>query len=290
MPNSLRTPSAYRVVPLAILVLAIAALAPLPPAAGSASTVTGWVVRCGFVRHLKDDPIVYPGQPGKSHLHAFFGNTTTNASSTYSSLQKGATSCELSEDKAAYWIPAVYSGTTLVSPNSGAFYYRNRIFPPSAVRSFPPGLKMIAGNSSASGPQSTRVVYWDCDGGGSDQNLDHPVNCGTGVVSANILFPECWDGVHTDSSSHKSHMAYAVDPDGDGRATCPTTHAVPVPRLIYSLTFPIHDGTKLKLSSGPYYTMHADFINSWVQSKLDSLVTQCIKAQIDCGTLRLDGS
>ena len=29
-----------------------------------------------------DDPIVYPKQPGASHLHDFFGNETTNAFST----------------------------------------------------------------------------------------------------------------------------------------------------------------------------------------------------------------
>src|SRR5215210_4308885 len=35
----------------------------------------------------RDDPIVYPGQPGKSHLHQFFGNTDTDANSTYQSLR-----------------------------------------------------------------------------------------------------------------------------------------------------------------------------------------------------------
>jgi hypothetical protein len=34
---------------------------------------------CQFSHMAFDDPIVYPGQPGKSHLHVFFGNTGTNA-------------------------------------------------------------------------------------------------------------------------------------------------------------------------------------------------------------------
>ena len=34
-----------------------------------------------------DDPIVFPGQPGASHSHDFFGNTTTDASSTYASMR-----------------------------------------------------------------------------------------------------------------------------------------------------------------------------------------------------------
>ena len=274
-----------RVVRSAVALVAIGALSPVSPGQAAPSTV-GWVVRCEFVRHLRDDPIAYPGRPGASHLHAFWGNKTTDASSTHASLLRGATSCGLSEDKAAYWVPAAYSGTTLLTPMRGTFYYRSRTHPASAVRPFPPGLKVIAGNGAATGPQSTRILYWDCDKGGSDQNLDHPVDCGNGFVSANIRFPDCWNGVNIDSTDHKRHMAYSTDPDGDGRHTCPRTHPVPVPRLTYSLVFPIHDGTKLKLSSGPHHTMHADFFNGWVQAKLATLVTQCIHAQIDCGTLR----
>jgi hypothetical protein len=61
----------------------------------------------------KDDPIVYPGQPGKSHLHQFFGNTGTNASSTYQSLRTtGASTCTInglsgSPQRTAYWMPAM---------------------------------------------------------------------------------------------------------------------------------------------------------------------------------------
>ena len=33
-----------------------------------------------------DDPIVYPREPGKSHLHTFFGNTGANAFSTAASI------------------------------------------------------------------------------------------------------------------------------------------------------------------------------------------------------------
>ena len=46
----------------------------------------GWTSVCDYSHSLKDDPIVYPGQPGVSHLHDFYGNTTTNAYSTIASL------------------------------------------------------------------------------------------------------------------------------------------------------------------------------------------------------------
>jgi hypothetical protein len=69
---------------------------------------------------LKDDPIVYPGQPGKSHLHLFFGNTGTNASSTYQSLRttgnstcthdSGGTPLSPTPQRTAYWMPAMLDG------------------------------------------------------------------------------------------------------------------------------------------------------------------------------------
>ncbi len=290
MPNSLPPPSRPRLaLVLVTLVLAIVALVPVEAASASSNAV-GWVVVCKFVRFRAADPIVYPRKPGASHLHAFFGNTTTDAFSTYASLEKGGTSCGLSADKAAYWVPAAYAGSTLVTPAAERFYYRNRIYPSSSVKPFPPGLKIIAGDSHATRPQSKQVVYWDCDKGGPDVHVDHPVNCRSGVVSVHVRFPDCWDGVHTDSADHKSHMAYSSDPNNDGRFTCPKSDPVPVPRLIYSLTLPIHDGTKLKLSSGPYYTMHGDFFNAWVQTKLASLVTKCINAHTNCGSFGLGGS
>jgi hypothetical protein len=50
---------------------------------------------------------VYPKQPGASHLHDFFGNTTTNAFSTYAGMLAGGTNCQEPGDTAAYWAPAL---------------------------------------------------------------------------------------------------------------------------------------------------------------------------------------
>ena len=52
----------------------------------SPDTVGAFRFTCLSGQLLKDDPIVYPGQPGKSHLHAFFGNTGINANSTATSI------------------------------------------------------------------------------------------------------------------------------------------------------------------------------------------------------------
>src|SRR4051812_19414717 len=33
----------------------------------------GWITECPYSHSAKDDPIKFPGRPGASHLHDFFG-------------------------------------------------------------------------------------------------------------------------------------------------------------------------------------------------------------------------
>lgn len=278
----------------AVLSVLLLGSAPTPVAAETparrsriaAPPTVGWTVECSFVRQAKDDPIVFPDQPGATHLHDFIANTTTDAYSTHQNLLKGDTTCEASDDTSAYWTPALLFGGEPVEHREGEmdFYYRSRTYPLSAVRPFPPGLKIIAGNGQATAPQSTSVVNWDCEDGGSDDDQNHPVDCGTGYVSADIQFPECWNGTQLDSPNHKSHMAYAAK-GRDGRFRCPASHPVPVPRLIFSVEWDVHDGTAISLSSGPYYTLHADFFNAWQPETLEDLVAGCINTGVNCGGL-----
>src|SRR4051794_40385059 len=55
----------------------------------AAPPVGQFTTRCTLSHERADDPIVKPNQPGASHLHEFFGNTTTNASTTATSLSSG---------------------------------------------------------------------------------------------------------------------------------------------------------------------------------------------------------
>ena len=73
-----------------------------------------------------DDPVVYPGQPGKSHLHQFFGNMLANANSTYESLRTtGDSTCNNKLNRSAYWIPAMLDGKGhVVKPKYVADYYK----------------------------------------------------------------------------------------------------------------------------------------------------------------------
>jgi len=262
----------------------IGVVAPAARAVDSA----GWVTVCGFDHRLQADPIVAPGEVS-AHLHDFFGNPSTDADSTHRSLLEAQdTSCAIAKDKAAYWVPTLYvtrsdGSLDAVVPNDADFYYRTLTRPLRKVRPFPAGLKMIAGDAHAMMPQSTNVVYWGCADGGSSESQDHPIDCGDGFVTAHINFPDCWDGLSLDSDDHMSHMARSIDPDDDGLYRCPRRHPVPVPRLIFALEWPVHDGTTVELSSGDPSTMHGDFFNAWIQSRLRHLVVHCIHGNRDCG-------
>src|SRR5262249_39943002 len=50
------------------------------------SSIGNFRISCDYSHMKFDDPIVYPGEPGRSHLHAFFGNTEADAFSTADSL------------------------------------------------------------------------------------------------------------------------------------------------------------------------------------------------------------
>jgi hypothetical protein len=254
-----------------------------PPA--SADESVGWIVKCDFHHRLKADPIVFLRQPGASHLHDFFGNTSTNAFSTYRSLRRAGTNCTSPADRAAYWTPTLIAGGQARRPSEGKFYYRSITQPHRDVRAFPPGLKVVAGNGHATGLQPYDVVHWGCEMlEREDRSFRRPRDCGKGFVEAKIIFPDCWDGEHLDSADHKRHMAYSFENDRD-RQVCPRTHPVPVPSLSYALEWPVHDGTKIRLSSGPHYTLHADFFNAWNPDRLRDLVRRCIRRGVDCGTL-----
>jgi len=75
---------------------------------------------CRFSHAASDDPIVYPGQPGPSHPHTFFGNTSTDAFSTLTSLRAASTTCRPGGDTAAYWIPTLYRNGREVRPRPWA--------------------------------------------------------------------------------------------------------------------------------------------------------------------------
>src|SRR5919198_4079178 len=126
-----------------------------------------WSVKCGFSHDAPDDPIVHPGQPGASHLHSFIGNTATDAASTTASLALGGSTCGKGMDqvdRSAYWVPALLRNGQPVSgggQRADVYYFVGDKATP--VQPLPLGLRMVAGDASATSPQSSKVVHYDCN-------------------------------------------------------------------------------------------------------------------------------
>lgn len=279
--------------------LFIAAAAP----AAEAARFGSFAVRCDQDHSLADDPIVAFGRPGGAHLHEFAGNATASAHSTLASLRAPAatTRCTRdvdgdrrgSGDLSAYWAPALVQrgpdgNATRIPGGEQVVYYWQNHASSRAVRSFPPGLKMIAGNSHATRPQPLDVVRWHCDHG---RILDpHRPECEDvrpndgrrPVLRLEVNFPSCWDGIQPSATGDDTrHMAYAIS--RRGRRTCPSSHPLPVPRLQQFIYYQSPGGPGIELASGGPYSGHADFFNAWDGEILDKLVVNCIHRRVVCG-------
>ncbi|CAB4536331.1 unannotated protein [freshwater metagenome] len=255
-------------------------ISPLSPARhlGPQGQVGQFVTDCGYSHSAPDDPIVFPGQPGMSHEHDFFGNTSTNADSTTQSLLKADTTCQKQRDTAAYWAPQLRDHGEAVTPVKSVAYYRAAPgVEPKLVVPYPEGLHIIAGDMTATEPLSADLAGWAC-GVSSSHDATPPQCPDSAPLRAVMTFPDCWDGVNADSKNHKSHMANSSE------GLCPSTHPVHVPQLTFAVAYPISGtGHDLTLASGSTYGIHADFINAWDQAGLAKEIKLCVNRDVVCG-------
>jgi hypothetical protein len=254
--------------------------------AGPQGAVGQFVVECGFSHAAFDDPIVHPGKAGASHLHVFFGNTDTDAFSTVETLAEGDTTCDQSADLASYWAPALIRDGVVQTPVKSTAYYRAGIdVVPTEVEPYPYGLRMIAGDPTATDEQPLSVVAWSCGAGILREAT--PPECPEGRnLRLLVTFQDCWNGVDLDSVDHVSHVSYSH------RGACPASHPVPIPQLQFSVEYPVTGPTDgLELSSGGLLTGHADFYNVWEPERLEREVRTCLHRGAVCGVAsgRTDG-
>ncbi len=221
-----------------------------------------YVIGCGFSHFNNDDPIAFPGQPGRSHNHTYIGARNVNASTTPASLRGGPTTCPDDGDASAYWVPTLFAGREPIRPFAALAYYVKRTYEP--IHLPPAGLKMIAGNADARRPQSTSVVSWSCGGVGAARVFATIPACAERqTLVLRVNFPNCWNGKTADSADHKQHMAYS----SAGR--CPSTHPVPVPTITLIVLYPPAGGAQ---PSSGRYGAHADFMNGWDDAVLGGQV------------------
>ena len=246
--------------------------------------------------HLSyDDPVVYPGQRGASHLHMFFGNTLADANSTYESLRTtGSSTCQGGPlNRSAYWMPAIQNAAgKVVAPEYLNVYYKGNGTKSgiSSMVTNPNGLRMIAGYNAAN-PGAVRAE-WSCAGGAKSTTVPA---CGSGQeLTAQLRFPMCWNGRDLDSADHRSHMAYGTGGGGwiTAQGGCPATHPHHLPEYTLSAVF-ISDGNTQNwyaasdrmpgMAAQPNgSTFHADWFGAWENSVQETWTQECIREMRNC--------
>lgn len=262
---------------------------------GTTSDIGAFRIPCRYSHMAFVDPIVYPGQPGRAHLHTFFGNTAVNPNSTASSLaSSGNSTCPGGiANRSSYWVPSMIDTATdkPLIPNGAIWYYKTGYLgvTPESVQVMPAGLRLIAGSqaTATAAPASWDAKYrWHCEtatGQHNNYGLTIP-NCSAGEkVAVEIWFPQCWDGVNLDSADHRSHMAYASN-------GCPSSHPVPLPELALNISWKVEtsgQARNFRLSSDMNgnpagVTIHADFFEAWQPSIKQAFVENCLNESKDC--------
>ena len=197
------------------------------------------------------------------HMHAFYGNMSTDAYSTRASLLAAGTTCTDKKDKAAIWAPTAFikKGGILASaePYRERTYYfraiRQRVAP---VTSLPANLKLIGGNPHATSRADNPALRWYCGEGCAGAPV--PVRLpavyreGEDGIRAIIDLPFCWDGTNLDSADHFSHVIYSDPNDTTPHVEpkqCPASHPKYLPAVSIRIHFRIQDPCAGATPCGP---------------------------------------
>lgn len=271
---------------------------------------------CNPSHELRDDPVVFPGQPGRSHLHQFFGNTLANGNSTYESLRTtGGSTCNSPLNRSSYWMPAMLNGKGgVVRPDYVSVYYKRR--PESdpvcqqmgkACVDLPKGLRFVFGYDMINGTPKTGAGYYNCQGptaveGHYPDIVEAAKHCPVGnQIGAVINAPTCWDGKNLDSADHRSHIAYVSYGDW-GYEKCPATHPYVIPAFTMGVWYTVDSDLDTSgtwdrskptwhLASDempgmpmmrPGTTFHADWFGAWDDRVMAMWMDNCINKLLNC--------
>jgi hypothetical protein len=243
---------------------------------------------CKISHRLPDDPIVFPGMAGASHLHTFWGNKSTNAGTTTASLLAGtATTCDpAGDDLSAYWVPTLLENGQPVDPHGVTVYYGSRLKDPTPTKPFPEGFRMIVGDAKrqVDTPKGAPAQFWCAGiGGETGRSTDGnwPVCARTAELTYQLTFPDCWDGKHLDSPDHKSHVG-PTGPDG----TCASgKFPVAIPSVSFVIGYPTSGSPAgFRLASGNASSMHGDFMFAWKTKPFAERVRNCVTQKAKCNS------
>ena len=227
------------------------------------------------------DPIVFPGQFDKSHLHSFYGSDAVTATTNSSAeLQKGCTEAENPNDSSVYWVPTMLyttdGGKTYNDAPVTRFSAYYNLGETEAEVAIPQNLKMVAGDSHATTQAAMNAnakVEWFCEGdqsSGLDAN-GFPRSACTTHLQTLLYFPQC---VNTDTLE----TAYK-DPSTGTANRCPQGMKS-MPQLRFSIRYDLRKAlpngwsntAPLKLSCGNAFCSHGDFINGWTKEAAEDML------------------
>ncbi|QQS25815.1 MAG: DUF1996 domain-containing protein [Actinomycetota bacterium] len=253
---------------------------------------------CEYSHLAYDDPIVYPGQAGQSHLHMFFGNTLANANSTYESLRTtGSSTCHGGPiNRSAYWMPALIDASgKVVTPDYLIVYYKGSIGAGAqyqaqirAIRSMPAGLRMIAGYDMAN-PSTPTHFSWACESGGaSSQQIP---NCGSGVRGRLVDVPYVL-GRPQPRQREPSQPSRLPQRRSSHRAPVVPGHASGDAARVHVGAWFSHDGNSRNwhldsdqmpgMTHANGSTFHSDWFGAWDPTIQDTWVAKCINGMLNC--------
>lgn len=291
------------------------------PAAPYDSTTGAFRFVCGGKGRLAyDDPLVFPNQSGKAHLHQSWGNAAFSAATTVDSLAgEPATNCNVtpySLNRSAYWMPALVNDQAeAIEPDLVVVYYKQPAMTSAACTAgsdafmgtcitLPNKIRFLFGWNSSQPTARVQGASWYCtgSGGGHFRNLDEVFanGCRAGdTLVANTVAPECWDGKYLDTPDHRAHMAYSYY-TSLGRSTCPASHRFLIPqqenKAMWRVTEDMYrqgpDGivrARIGLASDamlpgakPGETLHADYMEGWVWEAKKLWFDHCIQKRLSC--------
>jgi hypothetical protein len=172
----------------------------------------------------------------------------------------------------------------IVQPASVLIEYRGNAV--SKVTPMPKFLRELTGDAkpTSRGPANARAT-WTCSGFGDRHSDKYPI-CPEGSKVQRVQdFPGCWDGKNTDSTNHRTHVAFADQTTG----ACPQGF-VAIPQLRITISYDIpHDvqvNGQYAVDSFPEenhnpFSDHNDFINVNSNRQM-KIIASCINQGRRC--------